>query len=60
MSYLLMLFSAGLPIFLLEIYLGQYTGMGPVKIFASLTPLLSGLGYVREKIGGRKRSLFDK
>ncbi len=55
-----MLFSAGLPIFLLEIYLGQYTGMGPVKIFASLTPLLSGLGYVREKIGGRKRSLFDK
>ncbi len=45
-----MLFSAGLPIFLLEIYLGQYTGTGPIKIFRNITPIFHGLGYVRWKL----------
>ena len=30
-----MLFSAGLPVFFLEILLGQYAGVGPVKISAT-------------------------
>ena len=41
-----MLFSAGLPVFFLEILLGQYAGVGPVKTFGHLVPLLRGLGYV--------------
>ena len=40
-----MLFSAGLPVFFLEILLGQYAGVGPVKTFGHLVPLLRGLGY---------------
>ena len=44
--YFLMLFSAGLPVFFLEILLGQYAGVGPVKTFGRLVPLLRGLGYV--------------
>ncbi len=43
-----MLLTTGLPIFLLEIYLGQYTGLGPIKIFHNITPIFQGLGYVRE------------
>ena len=43
--YFLMLFSAGLPVFFLEILLGQYAGVGPVKTFGHLVPLLRGLGY---------------
>ena len=44
--YLVMLAFAGLPIFFMEIVLGQYTGVGPVKIFGRMAPLLRGLGYV--------------
>ena len=44
--YFLMLFLAGLPVFFLEIILGQYAGVGPVKMFGHLLPLLKGLGYV--------------
>jgi len=43
--YLVMLAFAGLPIFFMEIVLGQYTGVGPVKIFGRMAPLLRGLGY---------------
>ena len=42
----MMLVFAGLPIFFLEIVLGQFTGVGPVKIFGRMAPLLRGLGYV--------------
>ena len=41
-----MLFCAGLPVFFLEIALGQYAGVGPIKIFGRLAPVLKGLGYV--------------
>ena len=44
--YFIMLFAAGLPIFFLEILLGQYSGVGPVKTFGHLVPILRGLGYV--------------
>ena len=42
-----MLFSAGLPIFFLEMALGQYAGVGPIKVFGRIAPILQGLGYVR-------------
>lgn len=41
-----MLFGAGLPIFFLEMALGQYAGVGPIKIFGRIAPILQGLGYV--------------
>ena len=44
--YFTMLISAGLPVFFLEILLGQYAGVGPIKTFGHLVPLLKGLGYV--------------
>ena len=47
---MVMLAFAGLPIFFMEIVLGQYTGVGPVKIFGRMAPLLRGLGYVSIKL----------
>ena len=49
MIYSLMLVLAGLPIFFLEMALGQYAGVGPIKIFGRIAPLLQGLGYVRQQ-----------
>ncbi|XP_059094380.1 sodium- and chloride-dependent glycine transporter 2-like [Tigriopus californicus] len=43
--YFVLLLVAGLPVFFLEVVLGQYAGVGPVKTFALLTPCLKGLGY---------------
>lgn len=45
MPFLLMLVFIGLPIFYLELYIGQYTGLGPLKAFASISPFFTGLGY---------------
>ena len=44
--YVIMLFAAGLPVFFLEICLGQYAGVGPIKIFGRIAPIIRGLGYV--------------
>lgn len=46
-----MLVCAGLPIFFLEIALGQYAGVGPIKIFGRLAPILKGLGYSVVMVG---------
>lgn len=35
----------GMPIFLLELVIGQYSGQGPNEAFTRLSPLFSGLGY---------------
>lgn len=35
----------GLPIFLLELVIGQYSGLGPNESFAHLAPIFSGLGF---------------
>ncbi|KAG7308272.1 hypothetical protein JYU34_006957 [Plutella xylostella] len=43
--FFLMLMFIGLPIFYLELYIGQYTGMGPLQSFAAISPFYSGLGY---------------
>ncbi|XP_067936413.1 sodium- and chloride-dependent GABA transporter 1-like [Watersipora subatra] len=41
--YFIMLVFAGLPIFFMEVILGQYSGVGPNKLF-ELAPLFKGLG----------------
>ena len=42
-----MLFTAGLPVFFLEIAIGQFAGVGPIKLFGRLAPALRGLGFVQ-------------
>lgn len=44
--YLIMLVSAGLPILFLEMAIGQFAGVGPIKLFGRMAPLLRGLGFV--------------
>ncbi|CAG9794967.1 unnamed protein product [Diatraea saccharalis] len=43
--FFLMLIFIGLPIFYLELYIGQYTGIGPLQAFTAISPFFSGLGY---------------
>ncbi|XP_034830023.1 sodium-dependent proline transporter-like [Maniola hyperantus] len=43
--FFIMLVLIGLPIFYLELYIGQYTALGPIKAFGSIAPFFSGLGY---------------
>ncbi|XP_055352331.1 sodium-dependent proline transporter-like isoform X2 [Paramacrobiotus metropolitanus] len=45
LAYFIILVLMGIPMILLEIALGQYTGTGPVKIFQRLSPFFGGLGY---------------
>ncbi|XP_014220301.1 sodium- and chloride-dependent GABA transporter 1-like [Trichogramma pretiosum] len=42
--YVVMMIFLGLPVFFLEILLGQYTKRGPIKIFARMAPAFKGLG----------------
>lgn len=42
--FIIMLMFIGLPLFFLELYVGQYTGLGPVKAFAAIGPFFSGVG----------------
>ncbi|XP_077123115.1 sodium- and chloride-dependent betaine transporter-like [Ranitomeya variabilis] len=43
--YLIFLLTCGIPIFFLEIALGQYTTQGPVTAWIKICPLFSGIGY---------------
>ncbi|XP_024888135.1 sodium- and chloride-dependent GABA transporter 1-like [Temnothorax curvispinosus] len=43
--FIIILFAMGLPIFFLELCMGQYTGLGPVKAFSRMAPAFHGLGY---------------
>ncbi|XP_061710897.1 sodium- and chloride-dependent glycine transporter 1-like [Cydia pomonella] len=43
--FFLMLVFIGLPIFFLELYIGQYSGIGPLQAFTAISPFFSGLGY---------------
>lgn len=43
--FFLMLLFIGLPIFYLELYIGQYTGLGPIQAFTSIAPAFTGVGY---------------
>ncbi|XP_015180924.1 PREDICTED: sodium-dependent proline transporter-like [Polistes dominula] len=43
--FILMLITMGLPIFFLELAIGQYSGLGPNEAFARMAPAFQGLGY---------------
>nr|XP_023669221.1 sodium- and chloride-dependent GABA transporter 2-like isoform X2 [Paramormyrops kingsleyae] len=43
--YVLFLFTCGIPLFLLETSLGQYTSQGCVTCWRKICPLFEGLGY---------------
>ena len=44
-AYITMLFLTGLPLFFLDLALGQYAGKGPIKLFSRMVPGFKGLGY---------------
>ncbi len=44
-AYSVMLASAGLPLYFLELAIGQYAGLGPNKLFGRIAPAFKGLGY---------------
>jgi len=44
-AYVTMLMISGLPLFFLELALGQYAGKGPIKLFGRIAPAFKGLGY---------------
>uniref|UniRef100_A0AAR2IQ10 Transporter n=1 Tax=Pygocentrus nattereri TaxID=42514 RepID=A0AAR2IQ10_PYGNA len=43
--YVVFLFACGIPLFLLEISLGQYTSQGSITCWRKICPLFEGLGY---------------
>lgn len=43
--FIIMLITMGLPIFFLELSIGQYTGLGPIKAFSRMAPAFHGLGH---------------
>ncbi|KAK3878646.1 hypothetical protein Pcinc_016725 [Petrolisthes cinctipes] len=43
--YVIMLLCAGLPLFFMELALGQYASLGPNILFPKVAPLFSGLGW---------------
>ena len=42
--YVIMLFFAGLPLFFMELVLGQYSRQGPTIVFGRIAPVFKGLG----------------
>nr|XP_033809093.1 sodium- and chloride-dependent GABA transporter 2-like isoform X2 [Geotrypetes seraphini] len=48
--YLIFLFSCGIPVFFLEVALGQYTSQGGVTCWRRLCPLFEGIGYASQVI----------
>lgn len=45
LAYFIMLILMGTPIFLLELLIGQYSGLGPDMAFKHIAPIFHGLGY---------------
>ncbi|XP_043266393.1 sodium- and chloride-dependent glycine transporter 1-like isoform X2 [Venturia canescens] len=43
--FVIMLLTMGLPIFYLELCMGQYTGLGPVESFGRMAPAFRGVGW---------------
>ncbi|XP_042873256.1 sodium- and chloride-dependent glycine transporter 1-like [Penaeus japonicus] len=43
--YVIMLFCAGLPLFFMELVLGQYASLGPAILFPKVAPIFTGLGW---------------
>ena len=45
LPYVIMLLFAGLPLFFMELAIGQYSGLGPTKVFGRMAPVFKGLGF---------------
>lgn len=43
--YICMLFLCGMPLFFMELALGQYVSLGPVTSWAAICPLAKGVGF---------------
>uniref|UniRef100_A0A8C5ZCZ9 Transporter n=1 Tax=Marmota marmota marmota TaxID=9994 RepID=A0A8C5ZCZ9_MARMA len=43
--YFIFLFGSGLPVFFLEVIIGQYTSEGGITCWEKICPLFSGIGY---------------
>ena len=43
--YAIMLFLIGLPLFFIEVIIGQYNNKGPTKAFKRMAPVMKGVGY---------------
>uniref|UniRef100_A0A673XM92 Transporter n=1 Tax=Salmo trutta TaxID=8032 RepID=A0A673XM92_SALTR len=48
--YVLFLFTCGIPLFLLETSLGQYTTQGSITCWRKICPLFEGLGYCSQVV----------
>lgn len=40
--YIIMVLVIGLPIFFAELFVGQYSGIGPIKAYARMAPFFQG------------------
>lgn len=43
--YLIMMFFCGLPVYYLEVSIGQYFSKGPIQTWRAISPLFAGVGY---------------
>ena len=43
--YAIMIIVVGFPTFFLELALGQWSGLGPIKLYGRLSPALKGIGF---------------
>ena len=48
--FFLMLFLVGLPIFFLELAIGQFSGIGPTHVFQKMAPLFQGFYFIYNPI----------
>ncbi|XP_063766446.1 solute carrier family 6 member 11a [Eleginops maclovinus] len=48
--YILFLVACGIPLFILEVSLGQYTSQGGIMCWRKVCPLLEGIGYASQMI----------
>uniref|UniRef100_A0A2K6NCN0 Transporter n=1 Tax=Rhinopithecus roxellana TaxID=61622 RepID=A0A2K6NCN0_RHIRO len=48
--YLVFLFTCGIPVFLLETALGQYTSQGGITAWRKICPIFEGIGYASQMI----------
>lgn len=46
MPYIIMVLVIGLPVFFAELFVGQYSGIGPIKAYARLAPFFQGIYYI--------------
>ena len=43
--YFIAMFTCGIPLFLLEVSIGQYLGVGGMNVIGQLCPIFKGVGY---------------